>query len=152
MRSIDDQIRKAIEEGQFDNLSGKGKPLHLDENVHEDPEWRLANHVLKNAGYSLPWIEERRQILIELDTTRKTLSQVWTWCTDALEKKRSKKEVDTEWQRAEAGFREKMTELDKRIRDFNLAVPSDQFNLPRLKIDKEINKICSGCIEDTGSK
>ena len=29
MRSIDEQIRKAMEEGQFDNLPGKGKPLPL---------------------------------------------------------------------------------------------------------------------------
>lgn len=34
---IDRQIREAIERGEFDNLPGAGKPLHLD----DDPDWWL---------------------------------------------------------------------------------------------------------------
>ena len=50
-RSADEAIRKAMEEGKFDNLPGKGKPLKLDEDPFEDPEWRLANKMLKEGGY-----------------------------------------------------------------------------------------------------
>lgn len=142
MRNFDDQIRKAMEEGQFDNLPGKGKPLHLDENIHEDPAWRLAYHVLRNAGYSLPWIQERAEILAALEEYRQTLKKTWAWKVVAAKKNFSHSEVEAEWQRAAAVFRKQIAELDLRIRDFNLEVAHVQFQLARLKIEKEIAAIC----------
>ncbi len=67
MKDIDDAIQKAMQAGQFDDLPGKGKPLNLDENPFADPEWELAQHVLKSSGYTLPWIETRQQIERELE-------------------------------------------------------------------------------------
>ena len=43
--SIEEIIRRAIQEGKFDDLPGKGEPLQLDDNPHEDPEWRAAHHI-----------------------------------------------------------------------------------------------------------
>ncbi len=51
--AVDKQIREAEERGEFDNLPGRGKPLHLD---NWDRDWGMAFHVLKNAGETLPWI------------------------------------------------------------------------------------------------
>lgn len=51
--AVDKQIREAEERGEFDNLPGQGKPLHLED---WDREWGLAHHVLKQAGETLPWI------------------------------------------------------------------------------------------------
>ena len=49
--SVEKKIRKAMAEGAFDNLQGKGKPLDLDK-YHEVPEHlRAAYHLLKNAGF-----------------------------------------------------------------------------------------------------
>ena len=58
MPNIDEHIRKAQQEGKFDDLPGKGKPLKLEDDPHADPAWQLAFRMLKEAGYSLPWIEE----------------------------------------------------------------------------------------------
>ena len=72
MPNIEEHLRKAIEEGKFDNLPGKGKPLHLDEaNPHADPEWELAYHMLKECGFSLPWIETIHEIEKDIDAARK---------------------------------------------------------------------------------
>ena len=57
--AVDRQIREAQERGDFDNLPGKGKPLHLDD---WDREWGMAYHVLKQAGETLPWIALRQDI------------------------------------------------------------------------------------------
>jgi hypothetical protein len=73
MRSIDEQIRQAMEEGKFDDLPGKGRPLRLDENPFEDPEWRMAYQVLHNSGYSLPWLESRRELLKDLEAAQAAL-------------------------------------------------------------------------------
>lgn len=57
--AVDKQIREAEERGEFDDLPGKGKPLHLED---WDKEWGLAHHVLKQAGETLPWISLARDI------------------------------------------------------------------------------------------
>lgn len=73
--SIDEIIRQAMEEGKFDDLPGKGKPLNLDQDPHEDPDWRVAHHMLKSAGFSLPWIERLKEIQVEIDQARQVLEQ-----------------------------------------------------------------------------
>ncbi len=77
MNSIEEQIREAIAAGKFSNLRGKGKPLPLEEDPYEDPDWRLAYHLLHENGYSLPWIETRREIEAELDACRQALRKAW---------------------------------------------------------------------------
>lgn len=44
------KIREAIEKGEFDNLSGKGKPLKFDDLSHVPEELRAAYIILKNSG------------------------------------------------------------------------------------------------------
>ena len=81
MPNIEEQIRRAQEGGQFDDLPGKGKPLRLDENPHEDPEWRLAHQILRNGGFSLPWIEMWREIEAELTlASRRATSRLGLAC------------------------------------------------------------------------
>lgn len=51
MPNIDETIRKAMEEGAFDNLRGTGKPLSIEDNPFVDPSWQLAYHLLKENGF-----------------------------------------------------------------------------------------------------
>lgn len=48
-RSVDAILRDAIERGEFDNLSGAGKPLDLTAYFNTPEEVRLAYSILKNA-------------------------------------------------------------------------------------------------------
>ena len=82
---IDQKIREAMEQGEFDNLSGKGAPIDLSENPFEDPDWRTAHRVLRNAGFALAWIEERKDIEFEIDAARNQLKSVWTILQTALD-------------------------------------------------------------------
>jgi DnaJ family protein C protein 28 len=59
-RAVEEQIREAQERGDFDNLPGRGKPLHLED--WGDGDWGMAYHVLKQAGETLPWIALGRDI------------------------------------------------------------------------------------------
>ncbi|MBW2622379.1 MAG: DUF1992 domain-containing protein [Deltaproteobacteria bacterium] len=56
------KIKEAQEKGEFDNLSGKGKPLDFTEWDRVPEELRLAYKILKNAGYSPPEIELKKEI------------------------------------------------------------------------------------------
>ena len=71
--SIEEIIRQAMQEGKFDDLPGKGKPLNLDQNPHQDPDWRVAHHLLKSAGFSLPWIERNARPVRERTMLSETM-------------------------------------------------------------------------------
>jgi hypothetical protein len=76
LHPAEEHIRQAIERGEFDHLSGKGKPLRWEEYPFEDPDRRLAHHILRNAGFTLPWIEARQGLLTEIAQAR----SVWQAC------------------------------------------------------------------------
>jgi DnaJ homolog subfamily C member 28 len=139
-RSLDEQIRQAIQRGDFDNLPGKGKPLDLSENPHEDPGWRMAYRMLKESGYTLPWIETRRNIELGYEKAIKSLKQNWSWRQNATGR-RGLIHAEREWQHALNKFREEITELNRRIRDYNLEIPSNQFQRRAIDAEQEIQKI-----------
>jgi hypothetical protein len=94
------KIREAMEEGAFDNLEGKGKPLDLSENPFEDPSDRMANRLLKNNGFAPTWIEEAKEI--EAESRRL----------------RAQGDVPTD------DLRIRMAALNRRILAFNLRAPA----------------------------
>ncbi|MBO4368759.1 MAG: DUF1992 domain-containing protein [Desulfovibrio sp.] len=61
------RIEEAMAEGAFDNLPGKGQPLHLEDMSNVPEELRMAYKILRNAGCLAPELEERRDINRMLD-------------------------------------------------------------------------------------
>ena len=61
-KSIESIIEDAIERGEFDNLSGKGKPLDLDAYFDTPEELRLGYSVLKAAGFLPEEVELQTEI------------------------------------------------------------------------------------------
>jgi DnaJ homolog subfamily C member 28 len=66
------KIQEAIEEGQFDNLPGKGKPLVFDDDPMTPPHLRLANRILKNANVLPEWMQVQK----DLQAERQEITQV----------------------------------------------------------------------------
>lgn len=58
---VDRLIRDAMERGEFDNLPGHGKPLHIDESPHAGG-LEVGFGLLKNAGVAPYWIELDKEI------------------------------------------------------------------------------------------
>ncbi len=59
---VEQCIAEAIARGDFDGLSGAGKPVHLDDDSNVPEELRLAYRVLKNAGYVPAEVSIRKEI------------------------------------------------------------------------------------------
>jgi DnaJ family protein C protein 28 len=144
MPSIDDQIQQAMRDGKFDDLPGKGKPLRLEENPHEDPGWRLAYHVLKESGFSLPWIELRQEIEAEIAAAREALAGAWAWRASALENGQPYAQTEAEWRRAVSAFKERVEKINRRIFDYNLQVPAESLQRMKLNAEKEIDAAQGG--------
>lgn len=58
----EERIREAQLNGVFDDLPGKGAPLHLEDESGIPEELRMAYHVLKNAGMVPREVQERKEI------------------------------------------------------------------------------------------
>ena len=58
----EERIRAALENGEFDDLPGRGRPLDLEDDAHVPPELKMAWRVLKNAGCLPPELEAEREI------------------------------------------------------------------------------------------
>lgn len=106
---IEAQIRKAAEEGAFDDLAGKGKPLDLDD--ASDPLWWAKKFVAREGVSVVPAaIEIRRTVERELA---------------ALDDEPRESEV-----------RKRLETLDARIRELNRSVTSGpSTSVPPLDIE-----------------
>jgi DnaJ homolog subfamily C member 28 len=138
---IEEQIRKAIEEGKFDNLPGKGKPLNLDENPFEDPEWRMANSILKEAGFSLPWIEARQEFEQDLGKARQDLERAWRRYRQEEAAGIDLLSARSAWGRAVDLFKLRISEINKKISSYNLQTPLDRLQSRLLNVEKEVERI-----------
>ena len=59
---VEERIQRAQEEGIFDNLPGKGKPLQLDDDHGIPEDLRLTYKILKNANCLPIEMELRKEI------------------------------------------------------------------------------------------
>ena len=62
-RIAENRILEAMEEGLFDNLRGKGKPLVLEDDSHIPPELRMVYKIMKMADCLPPELEMRQEIV-----------------------------------------------------------------------------------------
>lgn len=157
MSNIEDHIHQAIQEGKFDDLPGKGRPLILDDNPLADPDWRMAHHMLQSSGFTLPWIEKRQEIDAALEKARQELRRAWEWRSRASQGGFSASQADhltvdyrpaeREWQRALERFRAQVTEINRKLFSYNLEVPSSQFQRLPVSFEHEVETLTKGTAE-----
>ncbi len=143
MPNIEELIKRAMSEGKFDDLPGKGQPLHLDDNPHADPDWQLAYHMLKENGFTLPWLELRQELENDLAAARQALQQAWEYRQSPHQGPASPDAggIHADYQRAVRTFTEQIGRLNQRIFDYNLQTPLDRFQMRKLDPQAEIKRI-----------
>ncbi len=146
---IDQQIREAQDQGKFDNLPGKGKPLDLPSNPHARDQ-ELAFKILKDAGYAPEWIELDKAIRGRLDTARASVVRARDWRDARLDElagrsdgwsEAERQRVLAAWQKAVVSFEKEVAALNKEIRELNLKVPSPRFQRNKIDAASEISNL-----------
>ncbi len=61
------RIKEAMQQGQFDNLPGKGKPLVFEDDSMIPEDLRMAYKILKNAGFIPPELQTEKEIRQAVD-------------------------------------------------------------------------------------
>ncbi len=103
--SVEQKIAEAIENGEFENLPGRGGPLSLDSLARDE---NLAHRLLVKNGFALPWIEIRNQMDEDWAGSTKRLSQRLEW----LESRGKPREGSPRWASAVKTFRQEIEELN----------------------------------------
>ncbi|MDQ0226494.1 DnaJ family domain-containing protein [Metabacillus niabensis] len=89
----EDKIKRAIAEGEFDDLPGKGKPLKLEDLSHIPEDLRIAYKVMKNANM-LEDVDKIKEELLSLDDLLATCDNLEERVK--LKKKKHEKELRLE--------------------------------------------------------
>lgn len=110
-------IQKAQQDGLFDHLTGAGKPLNLLQNPYIPDGWQLTYDLLKSNQISLPWIENWRDLLKEIDSLRQEIAGVRSHCADAAG-----------WQREVIRFTAAIQRLNRKIFNYNIQASSPRFH------------------------
>ena len=83
---IESRIKKAQEDGAFDDLPGSGLPLPPEGDQQVPEELRLAHKVLKNAGCLPPEVQLRKEI--------RTTEELLEGLTDTRQRYRTLKKLN----------------------------------------------------------
>jgi hypothetical protein len=115
--SIDKIIRRAQEEGAFDNLPGKGKPIRWEDESGVPEDQRLANRVLRNNGFTLDFIAVARELDAQYEALRAKLNQA--------RRARAEGRLDAAgWEAAVMTFQAQVRALNRRVIGYNMRVNS----------------------------
>lgn len=74
---VERRVWNAMEEGQFENLPGKGKPLDLSINPHVDPAEDTLYRILNKNGCAPEWVELNKEIRNNVAEWRVGLKKAW---------------------------------------------------------------------------
>lgn len=113
------QIKKAYENGEFDNLPGFGKPLDLEDLSGVPEDLRMAYRLLKNAGFS-PEENKLKQEMMSIESMIKN-------CEDPAEKEKLQKNLN-----------EKLLRFNQAMSKRGAKTNSSLFKNYEQKIDKKL--------------
>lgn len=132
---IERQIKKAQDEGAFDKLRGKGKPLtHLD----SDP----LHNVLQAQGFTPRWVELDNEIRQKTVVAEQAVKRTYEWVMQTLNGgSASRRFAQEEWRKARRIFSERIAEINRLIQTYNLEVPPTVGQKFLLKEKEELQRL-----------
>lgn len=136
-------MKKAVEQGEFDNLEGAGKPLDLKFNPFEPVELQMVHKILKNNGYAPYWIELFKEINERRAKLDGDINRFKKYTQIVCSEKRSGWAIYRYQQKKKDFYnlvREKLEEISKKILDYNLHCPM-QLGRANFDIENEMNHI-----------
>ncbi|MBA0838199.1 hypothetical protein Goarm_010278 [Gossypium armourianum] len=129
---VEQRIWHSMEEGQFENLAGKGKPLNLNTNPHADPAEDTLYRILSKNGCAPEWVELNKEIRNKVSEWRVALKKAWTSkCNGNDEEK---------WIERCESLKKQLRDINDKVFRYNLIVP---FGLQMfgLKWEKEVARL-----------
>ena len=145
---IDEQIQEAQARGEFDNLPGCGKPLHLDDNSFTGDKG-MAYSLLKQNGYAPPEVELAKEIRTEFAKAQQKLEKL-RYQRKSLSSRRippfrsEKRAFNQAVQNAANEYNQLLHELNRKILKLNVITPS-LMHMPMFDTEQIIQQFRNSC-------
>ncbi|HET9110248.1 MAG TPA: DnaJ family domain-containing protein [Ktedonobacterales bacterium] len=123
---VEQRIQEAREEGKFDNLSGVGKPLRLDDDVWAGDK-ALAYHLLKSNEVAPQELERGREVDMDLARAEEPVRALRRY-RDTLRSRRvvfasDKRAYNLQRVATERRYAEALREINSKILSLNIIAP-----------------------------
>ncbi|MBA0596765.1 uncharacterized protein LOC105767719 [Gossypium raimondii] len=129
---VEQRIWHSMEEGQFENLAGKGKPLNLNTTPHADPAEDTLYRILSKNGCAPEWVELNKEIRNKVSEWRVALKKAWTSkCNGNDEEK---------WIERCESLKKQLRDINDKVFRYNLIVPFGR-QMFGLKWEKEVARL-----------
>ena len=115
---VEDLIKKAQRDGQFENLPGTGKPLPPDEFAHYPEDIRMVMRILKNSGHD----DEAQFVKEEMGELQ-------------LQMKRATSQEKTELEKL---YNQKLTQMNQLLSKKGIQTNSNAFKQYQSQIDAKL--------------
>ncbi|CAN0878991.1 DnaJ homolog subfamily C member 28 [Linum grandiflorum] len=126
---VEQRIWHSMEEGQFENLPGKGKPLNLNTNPHADPAEDTLYRILSKNNCAPEWVELNKEIRSQISEWRTQLKKAWA----AADHKCGSSEVSE-------ALKAQLKSINNKVFKYNLIVPFGRQMLG-FKWEKELDRL-----------
>ncbi|CAL1373035.1 unnamed protein product [Linum trigynum] len=130
---VEQRIWHSMEEGQFENLPGKGKPLNLETNPHADPAEDTLYRILSKNGCAPEWVELNKEIRSQISEWRSGLKKAWA-------SKCSGNDPSSKWVEVSAALKAQLRGINDKVFRYNLIVPFGR-QMFGLKWEKELDRL-----------
>jgi len=145
---IEEQLAEARERGEFDNLPGSGKPLHLDDDFYAGDK-ALAYGLLKSHGYAPAEVELAKEIRTESERAEAKLERL-RQRGRAIRARRSppsaseKRAYNASVEKAAVEYEQALRELNRKILTLNLTTPH-AMHRPQFEVEKLVRRFRESC-------
>jgi len=141
---VDQQLRKAIGDGDVSHLPGSGKPLARDDDPNTPAEMRSAYKIMKDNDLLPDWImlnreieQGREAIMVQL---RAALNE-WQKRKRRARTPRALQKAEDNWHLAKGELQTATDQLNRKILSYNLKVPNGVRHQTPLDLDWEIKRL-----------
>lgn len=148
---ISQRIEEAMQQGAFDNLPGKGKPLNAAPDPYVSPDMQMANSLLKNNDLVPAWISDRKTVLDAIERLRARIGRGCAAAREEMERATTpqrREQVLQAWSRQVASWQQEVTELNRRIEVQNLKQPVTFLEILKLQLADELRRAGAPSVED----
>ncbi|KAJ0087689.1 hypothetical protein Patl1_32294 [Pistacia atlantica] len=128
---VEQRIWHSMEEGQFENLPGKGKPLNLGSNPHADPAEDTLYRILSKNGCAPEWVELNKEIRSLVSAWRVALKKAWAIKGNG---------DHTRWAESAEALQRQLRDINNKVFRYNLIVPFGR-QMFGLKWEKELARL-----------
>jgi DnaJ homolog subfamily C member 28 len=139
--AIDRQIRKAMEEGEFANLPGEGKPLDLGDDPNTPADMQMAFKILRENNLAPDWILYGKELEGKREQWLENLKWAFRVFQEAIQDPQRYSRAEANWKRAQQKLGEDAARLNREITTYNLKLPQGITHRPLLNLEREIRQL-----------